>query len=63
VTTSELSRADEVLVTNSVMGVLPVREVAGELSVDAPGPLARSIRQAYAELLRRETGHPNRQAP
>jgi len=60
VSTHELGCADEVLVTNSVMGVLPVQEVAGKLSVDAPGPLARSIRQAYAELLRCETSHPNR---
>jgi 4-amino-4-deoxychorismate lyase len=54
VTLSELTTAEEVLVTNSVVGVLPVRAV-GTATWDAPGPITRSLHAVYLELVRRET--------
>jgi branched-chain amino acid aminotransferase len=55
VTLSELSAADEVLVSNSVVGVLPVRAAGAVTWEAAPGPITRSLRTAYLELVRRET--------
>lgn len=47
---NQLLEADEVFVTNSIMGVMPVcrieRRVIGE---DRPGPVTRRIADAYAE--------------
>jgi branched-chain amino acid aminotransferase len=52
---SELRQADEVWVTNSLVGVLPIREVAGQPIRTSPGPVTRALQAAYAEVLRRET--------
>jgi len=60
VRSDELRMADEVFTTNSVAGVMHVREVAGERLWDEPGPITHSLRAAYVELLERETRQPNR---
>lgn len=52
---AELYQADELGVTNSLVGLLPVREVAGHLLRTAPGPVTRALYAAYAEVLKRET--------
>jgi branched-subunit amino acid aminotransferase/4-amino-4-deoxychorismate lyase len=44
--------ADEVLITNSGWGVLPVVKVEKEAIADGiPGPTARDLRQAFLALL------------
>lgn len=57
ITLEQLAAADEVLITNSVIGVLPVREIDGRRSYSAPGPVTQLFRRAYCERLQQETGH------
>lgn len=52
---AELRQADEGWVTNSLVGVLPVREVAGHPLHTSPGPVTRALQAAYTEVLFRET--------
>jgi branched-subunit amino acid aminotransferase/4-amino-4-deoxychorismate lyase len=48
----DVLRADEVLLTNSGWGVVPVVKVEGEAIADAvPGEFARSLREAWLDLL------------
>jgi branched-chain amino acid aminotransferase len=54
ISADELRAADEVFVTNSLAGVMPVRELAGEPK-DPPGPVTRHLRAAYADLVERES--------
>lgn len=48
--------ADEVFLTNSMVEVLPVREVAGRPVRLCPGPVTETLSGAYRELVVRETG-------
>jgi branched-chain amino acid aminotransferase len=48
--TSALERADEALLTNSLVGVRPVVEIDGErVGKGGPGPLTQRLQRAYAE--------------
>jgi branched-subunit amino acid aminotransferase/4-amino-4-deoxychorismate lyase len=52
-----LAGADEAFLTNSVMEVMPLTQLDGRLiGSGEPGPLTGRLREAYAELVRRETG-------
>lgn len=51
----ELSRADEVFLTGSGVGVLAVAEVGGFRSKSSPGPVTARLAQAYRALLDRES--------
>ena len=52
----DLSRADEVFLTNSGWGVLPVVAVeAKPIATGEVGPLTRALRQQWSELVDRET--------
>lgn len=52
----DLSRADEVFLTNSGWGVLPVVAVeARPIATGEVGPLTRALRQQWSELVDRET--------
>lgn len=57
ITVEQLAAADEVLITNSVIGVLPVRELETHRTYPAPGPVTQLLRRAYCERLQQETGH------
>ena len=50
-----LLSADEVFLTNSMVEVLPVREVAGQPFGICPGPVTRKLTTAYRNLVARET--------
>ena len=53
----DLLSAQEVFLTNSSWGVLPVRQVEGHVVGDgAPGPVTRSLREAWLRLVEGETG-------
>jgi branched-chain amino acid aminotransferase len=52
---SLLQHADEVFITNTVSGVLPVRAVDA-LSFVAPGPVTSRLARGYWELVEREAG-------
>jgi branched-chain amino acid aminotransferase len=60
VTLDELTAADELFVTNSVVGTQPVRSVAHGGSVlwqgTAPGPVTARLADEYARLVSRESG-------
>ncbi|MBT8495532.1 MAG: aminotransferase class IV [Deltaproteobacteria bacterium] len=49
-TPDQLSAADEVFITSSIRGVLPIGEV-GEVRVPAPGPITRQIMKLYRSHL------------
>jgi branched-subunit amino acid aminotransferase/4-amino-4-deoxychorismate lyase len=51
VTTADLAAADEVLLTNAVVELLPVREIAGLFTGHSPFPRATALRAAYREHL------------
>jgi branched-chain amino acid aminotransferase len=52
-----LSAADEVFVTNSIVGLRPVASVMGWWTgTSVPGPVTGRLAQSYAELVRRECG-------
>ncbi|MBI2868152.1 MAG: aminotransferase class IV [Chloroflexi bacterium] len=56
VESSELHDAQEALLTNSVIGVMPLTGLDGRPIGDGrPGPLTRTIMAAYEELVERET--------
>lgn len=57
VTVAQLAAADEVLITNSVIGVLPVRELETHGTYTVPGPVSQLLRRAYYKRLQQETGH------
>jgi len=47
-TTEDLLRSDEVLVTSTAGGIMPVTAVAGkQIGTGAPGPLTRKLRDLY----------------
>ena len=48
----ELIGADEVFVTNSLMGVMPVRGLDGQSLAAVPGPVTRRVARAFGELER-----------
>lgn len=51
----QLREADEVFITNSVMEVMAVRELAGKaVGTGRPGTVYRRIREAYRGLVRKE---------
>ncbi len=50
VSTSQLFDADEVFITNSILGVMPVAEVDGRRFDVAHNPVTRSIMEAYRAL-------------
>jgi len=52
----DLLSADEVFLTNSMVELLPVREVAGQLVGACPGPVTERLSIAYRHLVARETG-------
>jgi branched-chain amino acid aminotransferase len=53
---NELLEADEVFITNSNMGVMPVCRVERRaIGSDKPGPITRRLMEAYAETIRRES--------
>jgi branched-chain amino acid aminotransferase len=54
---SLLLDADEVFITNTVSGVLPVRAV-GEHSFAAPGPVTSRLAQGYWSVVEQEAGRP-----
>ena len=57
VTLDELRQADEAFVTNSVMEVMPLTEVAGNAVRDGkPGPVTRKLMAGYREMVGRELG-------
>jgi branched-chain amino acid aminotransferase len=50
--TSALARADEALLTNSLLGIRPIVEIDGErVGKGGPGPLTRRLERAYAERI------------
>jgi branched-chain amino acid aminotransferase len=52
-----LEDAQEAFLTSSLRGIVPLVAVAGRpVGGGAPGPLTRSIQQAYARLVQEETG-------
>ncbi|CAA9417074.1 MAG: Aminodeoxychorismate lyase [uncultured Phycisphaerae bacterium] len=56
-TINDLLEADEVFVTNSSMGVMPVCRVERKaIGADEPGPVTRRLMAAYAELVERADG-------
>jgi branched-chain amino acid aminotransferase len=53
-----LQDAQEAFLTSSLRGIVPLLSVAGRtIGSGAPGPITRSIQQAYARLVREETGN------
>lgn len=57
VTPDELLAADEAFLTNSLMEVMPLTELDGQpIGNGRPGAATRRLVDAYAELVRRETG-------
>ena len=51
---NQLLDADEVFLTNSVMGVMPVCRIEGKaIGDDKPGPVTRRLAGAYAEIVAR----------
>jgi branched-chain amino acid aminotransferase len=53
----EFLAADEAMLTNSIMEVMPVVSVDGRPIADGrPGAVTRRLAQAYKDLVRRETG-------
>ena len=54
-TADQLRQADEIFVTNSVIGIWPIRELEGQ--VIAAGPLTSVLQQAYRQLRLLEMGH------
>lgn len=56
-TVHDLMEADEVFLTNSIMEVMPVVRVeAREIGGGKPGPITRTLADAYRALVARETG-------
>jgi branched-chain amino acid aminotransferase len=56
ITTGDAAAADEVFLTNSLLEVMPVVEIAGTKVGDGqPGAVTRQLLAAYRELVRRET--------
>lgn len=54
-TIDHLLDADEVFLTNSIMGVMPVCRIEGkEISAGKPGPLSKRLGDAYRALVDRE---------
>jgi branched-chain amino acid aminotransferase len=51
----DLFFANEVFLTNSMVEVLPVREIAGRAVRACPGPVTESLAAAYRKLVARET--------
>jgi branched-chain amino acid aminotransferase len=53
---TEVYGADEAFVTGTFGGVMPVREIDGRVVGDgqAPGPMARRLRELYGELVERD---------
>ncbi|MBN2240468.1 MAG: aminotransferase class IV [Dehalococcoidales bacterium] len=55
VTPEELIRADEVFIANSIMEIMPVAELDGQMiGDDLPGKVTKQLMQAYGELVMRE---------
>lgn len=53
---SALQEADEVFLTNALMGIMPVCKIDGrQVGAGAPGPVARKLQTAYAEWLRAQS--------
>jgi len=50
-TPDDLMGADEVFITSSIRGVLPIAEVSERRLAEAPGPLTRRIMNLYREFL------------
>ena len=54
---ARLAQAQEVFLTNTSWGVLPVATIDGRpVGAGVPGPIGRLLGEAYRALLRRETG-------
>ncbi len=54
---TQLLDADEVFLTNSIMGVMPVCRVErSAIGDDKPGPTTRRLSKAYAELIAAKCG-------
>lgn len=54
---TRLLEADEVFLTNSIMGVMPVCRIERTaVSDEQPGPITRRLSELYAEAVARETG-------
>lgn len=51
----DLLSTDEVFLTNSMVEVLPVREIAGQPFGTCPGPVTRKLTTSYRNLVARET--------
>lgn len=51
----DLLDADEVFLTNSMIEILPVRDVGGKRLRECPGSLTSRLMDAYKKLVRRET--------
>jgi branched-subunit amino acid aminotransferase/4-amino-4-deoxychorismate lyase len=50
--------ADEVFLTNSIMGVMPVGRIERKaIGNDEPGPVTRQLADAYAALVERGDGN------
>lgn len=52
----DLLQADEAFLTNSIVEILPVREVLGKPLSSCPGPLTTKLQRAYRELVEKELG-------
>ncbi len=52
----DLLQADEAFLTNSVAEVIPVREVEGRSLPQCPGPITKTVHEAYRDLVRKELG-------
>lgn len=58
-TVNDLLGADEVFLTNSIMELMPVRQVERrEIGDGGPGPVTRRLAEAYRACVARETGSP-----
>ena len=57
ITLEELYQAEEALLTNSVIEVMPLIEVGGKpIGSGTPGQVTRRLMRAYKELVRQELG-------
>ncbi|WP_031433439.1 aminodeoxychorismate lyase [Methylomarinum vadi] len=54
-TSEKLLRADEIFVTNSVIGIWPVRQL--ETRRFEPGPVTKLFQKAYQQMRQQEVGH------
>ncbi len=55
VNAGRLLAADEIFVTNSIIGLWPVKQL--EETLFSPGPLTRRLQQAYRQLWRQQVAH------